>query len=161
MHWMILPYRRYFDFTGRSRRKEFWFAVLTIFLVMVAMGLALFGLFAGNWQAMMDGDVSSWEALGGGAWALLGLLALFFVASIIPWIALQVRRLHDLGVSGWWYLAYIVGGQVLEQVPQVGSSLNSLLDLGWTVWMFFPGTRGPNKYGDDPKDPVEVSSVFA
>lgn len=161
MHWMILPYRRYFDFAGRSRRKEYWFAVLTIFFVIVAFGFGFVGLIAGNWQAMMDGTFASWEALGAGAWTLLALLGLFFIASIIPWIALQVRRLHDLGVSGWWYLAYVIGGQMLDQVPQVGSSLNSLLSLGWLVWMFFPGTAGSNKYGDDPKDPVSVSSVFA
>lgn len=158
---MILPYRRYFEFSGRSRRKEYWFTVLTVLLVMVAFGFGFVGLIAGNWQAMMDGTFASWEILGVGAWALIALLGLFFVASIIPWIALQVRRLHDLGVSGWWYLAYVAAGQLLDQVPDFGASLNSLLSLGWIVWMFFPGTRGPNKYGDDPKDPVSVGSVFA
>jgi uncharacterized membrane protein YhaH (DUF805 family) len=160
MHWMILPYRRYFEFSGRSRRKEYWFFALFTTVVIVALMGAAVGVVAANLQGMMEWTPAAWQNLGVGFWILGGLLVLFALASIIPGVAVQVRRLHDLGVSGWWYLAFLVGGAVLDQVPNAGQGLGSLLSIGWIVWMFMPGTKGPNAYGEDPKDPVNVA-VFA
>lgn len=161
MRWMILPYLRYFDFTGRSRRLEYWW--FFVFFVLVFLALIIVAVAAGvsTSNAMAADPERLMRDFGAGLWALIALIGLFFLASLIPMIAVQVRRLHDRGVSGWWYLAYIIGGMVLPEVPEVGNGLNSLLALGWIVWMFFPGTKGPNKYGDDPKDPVSVGSVFA
>lgn len=161
MRWMILPYLRYFDFTRRSRRLEYWWFFVFWVILAIALGIGMFATVAGSMEGIRQGSVSALAGAGAGFWTLFGVFGLFFLASLIPMIAVQVRRLHDLGVSGWWYLAYVVGGMVLPEVPEVGNGLNSLLALGWIVWMFFPGTAGPNKYGDDPKDPVSVGSVFA
>jgi uncharacterized membrane protein YhaH (DUF805 family) len=158
---MILPYRRYFDFHGRSRRLEYWWFFVFWVILAIAFGIAAVATIAGNLQAMMQGSASAFAGVGAAFWTLLALFGLFFIGSLIPMIAVQVRRLHDLGVSGWWYLAYVAGGVVLPEVPNVGNALNGLLALGWIVWMFFPGTQGPNRYGEDPKDPVGVGGVFA
>lgn len=160
MEWMILPYRRYFNFSGRSRRLEYWWFTVFLFLVSILLVIGLFATIAGNLQAMMQGSAAAFAGVGSGFWLLLGLFGLFGLASLIPMIAVQVRRLHDLGVSGWWYLAYVVAGGALGQSSEIGNGLSSLLSLGWIVWMFFPGTKGPNKWGEDPKDPVGAS-VFA
>jgi len=60
---------------------------------------------------------------------LLGL-ALF-----IPNIGVTVRRLHDLGHSGWFAFLFII----------------PLIDVGMRIYMAFPGNEGPNRFGPDPK----------
>lgn len=156
MHWMILPYRRYFDFSGRSRRKEYWSFFVFWVLLAMALAIAAVATFAGRLQGMMQGGPQAFAALGRAFWVLFALFGLFFLASLIPMIAVQVRRLHDLGVSGWWYLAYAVSGVLLPEIPNVGDGLNGLISIGWIVWMFFPGTKGPNRFGDDPKQPFSA-----
>lgn len=158
---MILPYRRYFDFSGRSRRLEYWSFFVGWTVAMVVLGIAAVVAIAGSFQGMMEGATVPWARVGSGMWLLLAALMILFLASLIPMIAVQVRRLHDLGVSGWWYLACIIAGNVVGEVPQGGTYISGLLNLGWLVWMFFPGTSGPNRYGDDPKDPAGVNEVFA
>lgn len=160
MHWMILPYRRYFEFSGRSRRKEYWWFAVFITVVLMVLVMAVIGTMFGLIQQFSQNPEALFRAIGSGSWTLLGLTMLFLLVSLIPMLTVQVRRLHDLGASGWWYLAYVVGGLALDEVPNIGTGLNSLLSLGWIVWMFFPGTKGPNKYGEDPKDPVNAE-IFA
>ncbi len=123
MEWMILPYERYADFAGRSRRKEYW--MFTLLMVIVYTVLAFV---AGSSAFLADPT----EGLGPG----FILMAIFLVASFIPALAVQVRRFHDQGRSGWFVL--------LNFVPYLGS-------LVVFVFMCLDGTPGPNKYGADPK----------
>ncbi|MEO5586611.1 MAG: DUF805 domain-containing protein [Novosphingobium sp.] len=160
MHWMILPYRRYFEFSGRSRRKEYWWFFVFWVLLTVALGIGAIASIAGSLQGLVQGGAQAWAGISGAFWVLLAVFGLFFLASLIPMIAVQVRRLHDLGVSGWWYLAYIASGALLPSIPNAGDGLNGLVSLGWLAWMFFPGTKGANKFGEDPKDPFNAE-VFA
>ena len=146
MHWMILPLKRYVDFSGRSRRMEYWMFALFVlavyaicFVLMLAGGLSLAALQS--------------ETIAGGPGPLFylgaGLFGLFAIGIIVPSIAVNVRRLHDRNMSGWWYLAFIV----LANVPFVGV----LVAIGYLVLMFLPGTPGPNRFGEDPKDPTQAS----
>lgn len=160
MDWMILPYRRYFDFGGRSRRKEYWFFFLFWVLLSLALGVGIVASFAGNLQGMVQGGPQALAGLGNAFWVLTVAFGLFFLASLVPMVAVQVRRLHDLGVSGWWYLGYLVVGGLAPAIPNVGDSLNGLITIGWIVWMFFPGTQGTNRFGDDPKQPFDAE-IFA
>jgi uncharacterized membrane protein YhaH (DUF805 family) len=160
MDWMILPYRRYFEFSGRSRRKEYWWFALFTTVVLTCLMISVVAAVFSTVNAVTANPDTLLRAFGPGLWTVVGVIGLFILVSIIPGIAVQVRRLHDLGASGWWYLAFIVGGGILSEVPNIGESLNSLASLGWIVWMFFPGTKGPNKYGDDPKDPFNAD-IFA
>ena len=64
------------------------------------------------------------------------LLILLGVALFIPNVAVIVRRLHDINFSGWWIL--------LTLLPILGSII--LL-----VMMLMDGTKGKNRFGDDPK----------
>lgn len=91
MDMILLPFRRYFEFSGRSRRLEFGVFVLfniAVSVVLTAVDIQL-GLFS------MQGEVG----------LLGGLYGLFI---IIPGIALGVRRLHDMNASGWWYLLTLI-----------------------------------------------------
>ena len=105
--------RNYVQFQGRARRSEFWWWVLfQIGALIVA--------------EILD------SALGH-----IGLLyALVALGLFLPGLAIQIRRLHDTGRSGWWLL--------LALVPIVGG-----LILIW--WWCQDGELGLNRFGVDPK----------
>ena len=130
MEWMLMPLKRYADFSGRSRRKEYWMFLLGVIIIYIV--LAFLG---GGMGAMTDPEA------GGGIGAIL--IGIFALAIIIPMIAVQVRRFHDQDKSGWFVL--------LNFVPFVGG----LIVL---VFMLLEGTKGPNRFGPDPKG--ENAQVF-
>jgi len=150
MEWMLMPLRRYAEFSGRSRRKEYWMFLLFTALV-AAVLVAL--LLAGGLPAMMAGDPNGLaEDPGPIFWLGAGLLGLFILGIFIPSIAVAVRRFHDRDMSGWWYLGFIV----LGAIPYIGI----IASIASFVIMCLPGTPGPNRFGPDPKDPANAS-VFA
>lgn len=122
MDWMLLPYKRYFDFSGRSRRKEYWMFLLGVFIAAIVLSI-------------VEGIVGLSGMIAG---AYGPLTALFFLASLVPSIAVQIRRFHDQDKSGWFVL--------LNIIPLLGG----LIVL---VFMCLEGTKGPNRFGPDPKDP--------
>ncbi len=152
LDWAILPFKRYFDFSGRSRRMEYWsFVVLVLLVYIVLVGIMMAG---GLSLAALSGDPAAAAELEMGPVFYLGagLLALFGLAVIIPSIAVVVRRFHDRDMSGWWYLGFIVA----SMIPFVGF----IASIALLVLMFLPGTPGPNRFGPDPKDPGSAE-VFA
>ena len=152
MDWMLLPLRRYADFQGRSRRKEYWMFVLLNVIVYIILGVLAFGVFgsAESFAQIDPEDTAAAYSLffsGGGL-----LFVVWWVAVLVPTIAVGVRRLHDRNMSGWWYL----GLTVASMIPLVGA----LAGIALFVLMLLPGTPGPNRFGADPKDPSN-SEVFA
>ena len=129
MEWMLMPLRRYADFSGRSRRKEYWMFLLGLVIVFVVL-------------SMVEGLLGLGGLVGGVYGPLTLLLAL---AIFIPALAVQVRRFHDQGRTGWLVL--------LNLIPFIGG----LIVL---VFMVLDGKRGPNQYGPDPKNAV-TSDTFA
>ena len=79
-------------FSGRSRRSEYWFIQLFLIITNVAVGAIDL--------ALMNGDVDRFIANGGGG--IVGLEWIF--VTIVPALAVLVRRLHDTGKRGWWVL---------------------------------------------------------
>lgn len=119
MNWYLKCLRQYADFSGRARRKEYW--MFTLFNVIFALVLGfLDGLF---------GTVSSRVGIG-------LLLGIYMIAVAIPGLAVSVRRLHDIGKSGWYFL--------IDLIPIVGPII--LL-----VWFCTEGERDSNGWGEDPK----------
>lgn len=149
MEWMLLPFRRYAEFSGRSRRKEYWMFALLMTIVYVVFGALMF---SSVWPAVSSGSTMPWGNLAPTFWIALAVMGLFTLAIIVPGIAVTVRRLHDRDLSGWWYLGVVLIGQV----PYIGG----LVSLGFLVLMALPGTPGPNRFGPDPKDPLNTD-VFA
>jgi uncharacterized membrane protein YhaH (DUF805 family) len=119
MNWYIKVLQNYFNFNGRARRKEYWFFVLfnVIFAIVAAVIDNVLGIAS--------------EELGYGP--IYGLYAL---ATLIPGIAVSIRRLHDIGKSGWYFL--------LALIPCVGGIILLVFDLT-------PGDPYDNEYGPDPK----------
>jgi uncharacterized membrane protein YhaH (DUF805 family) len=150
--WMVLPFRRYVDFAGRSRRLEFWSFALFVLLVYLILGLLLLGSGLSINAVIDRGEDSALSLVS----LMLGgsgvLLSVWWLVTLLPTIAVTVRRLHDRDLSGWWYLAAVVAGVV--------PLLNVLTGLAMLVVMLLPGTPGPNRFGPDPKDPTGAD-VFA
>jgi uncharacterized membrane protein YhaH (DUF805 family) len=194
MNWMLLPLRRYADFGGRSRRMEFWMWQLFMFLVNFVVMIIAFAIIGGAMFSIMRNNPEAFESSGDynydGAYSadsvppdaalatigvagivIFGLLVLWWLAILIPNIAVAVRRLHDTNRSGWWLLAplapYFVGlvvAMAAVAVPDLAilAGLVSLLamlvafGLGIMLLVFYclEGTRGPNRFGPDPKGPA-------
>lgn len=148
LEWMILPLKRYAEFSGRSRRMEYWsFALLMVVVYLVLGGLMLAG---GLPLASLINPSVAAEAPGPLFYVGAGLLVLFALAIIVPSVAVGVRRLHDRDMSGWWYLGFIAA----SMIPVVGF----VASIAMLVLMFLPGTPGPNRFGPDPKDPANVEA---
>ena len=107
MNDFIQPYKKYAQFTGRADRKEFWYFVLFYFVVCAILSV-LDGMLFGTGRAQFGNggfDVSSSGPLA----------AIFAIGSIIPMLAVAIRRLHDTGKTGWWIL--------IGLIPLVGTIL--------------------------------------
>ena len=167
MEYMFMPLKRYAEFSGRSRRMEYWMWTLFMFLIWMVF-LVLIVAIAG--AALMGGGnpVGSMMAMGGGILIIGALALLVWLALLIPSLAVGVRRLHDTERSGWW-----LGGLILLDIlnavvrNSVGGGLSMIFSLALValaiavlVFMCLDGTKGPNKYGPDPKGGVDAQ-VFA
>lgn len=121
MNWYLLAFQKYADFSSRSRRSEYWYFVL--FNLLAVMVLAMIG---GMTSEASDSSI--------------GLIpfVIYYLAALIPSLAVSVRRLHDTSRSGWWLL--------ISLVPLVGS----IVLLVFYCEDSHPGT---NNWGPNPKDP--------
>jgi uncharacterized membrane protein YhaH (DUF805 family) len=91
MYWFIKCFKKYADFSGRARRKEFWMFFLFYFIFALVLSI-------------IDG-LLGW----GFADGTFGILYMLFVlAALLPYLAVTVRRLHDTGRSGWWYFIMLI-----------------------------------------------------
>jgi uncharacterized membrane protein YhaH (DUF805 family) len=87
MNWYVEALRKYATFTGRARRKEFWFFQLFVLLIGIALSLV------DRMLGVLD-DETGFGVLSG----------IFSLAMFLPNLAVSVRRLHDTDRSGWWLL---------------------------------------------------------
>ncbi len=88
--WFKKVIKNTFNYKGRARRKEYWYYILVASII-ILIGFTL------------DGILDTPDTLSG----LAGFI-LFF-----PSLAVTIRRLHDIGKSGWWYL--------ISAIPLIGS----------------------------------------
>jgi uncharacterized membrane protein YhaH (DUF805 family) len=137
MEYMFMPFKRYFDFSGRSRRKEYWMFVLLYIVLYVVAGILDVQLGFATAQTASefgDGGASASVNMQGGMLSL-GVMLVFF----IPLLACAVRRCHDNDKSGWFVLIPIYGAIIV---------------------LFLEGTRGPNRFGPDPKGGTAAAQTF-
>lgn len=139
LDWAFQPLQRYFDFSGRSARAEYWWFYLLLMVLTFA-------------AALIDLVVDPEGIMGVGVAGLMVSLA-----TLIPWLAVSVRRFHDLNMSGWNVLKPFVGLIVLVGFSifgSVGVILGLLFFAGTCIWLLvmlcLPGTPGPNPYGEHP-----------
>lgn len=119
MKWFLKVLNQYADFSGRARRTEYWMFVLFNMIFAFA--------------AMVIDNILGTAVEGVG----YGLVyALYLLAMFVPGLAVTVRRLHDVGKSGWMYLIVFI--------PIIGG-------IWFLVLMFTDGDSGTNEYGPSPK----------
>jgi uncharacterized membrane protein YhaH (DUF805 family) len=109
MKWFLMALKKYADFNGRSRRSEYWYFTLIFFVI-------YFVLFLLTTQVPAFGI----------------LVGIFALGMLVPSIAVAIRRMHDVGKSGWYCLIPIYS----------------------IILAFTAGDVGTNEYGPDPKDPA-------
>lgn len=138
MNWMLLPLKRYFDFSGRSRRLEYWLFTVFVWGILIAEFVIGKQVTDALGVAARKGEPAD---------VVLLIMVVTWLGLFIPWLAALVRRLHDSDRSGLWLLIYFLpfGGLVL------------------LVFLFLDGTEGPNSYGENPKDEAVAwhADVFA
>jgi uncharacterized membrane protein YhaH (DUF805 family) len=122
MDWYLMVLRKYAEFNGRSRRKEYWMYLLVNLIICLV-------LYVGGVAAYFSGQ----RAVGG---ALFGLYILYALATLIPSLAVAVRRLHDTNKSGWWIL--------ISLVPLIGG-------IWLLVLLATDSDPGANQFGPNPK----------
>jgi uncharacterized membrane protein YhaH (DUF805 family) len=143
LDWALLPFSRYFEFSGRSSRAEYWY--FTVFIWFISLLIQL-------------GQLALGEAVES---VLTVVNSLFGLVTLIPSLAVAVRRLHDVNRSGFVLLKYIIGiAAILALVPFalyfapffafVLGLAAVVIALKFLVLMVIEGDRGPNLYGPNP-----------
>ena len=150
--WAKRPIQKYADFTGRAPRAEYWWFVLAMVIIFVALTIveSILGL-----NRMVLGVYGP-------------LTTLLWLAVLVPSLSVGVRRLHDTNRSGWWLLLmvpYAIAGVLMVRsmsaaaaagtVPGFGAA-GILMLIGFVcvivllVFYCLAGTPGDNRYGPNP-----------
>ena len=129
MNWYLKVVRdNYANFNGRASRQEYW--MFTLFMI-------IFGIVA----MVADNILGTVFTIGEGSYSVsMGygwIYMIFWLAMILPALAVVVRRLHDTGKSGWFYFIVLI--------PLVGAV--------WILILFCTDSNpGENNYGPSPKE---------
>ena len=166
--------KKYSDFSGRARRKEWWSYILFQLLIFIVPVVLFVATSVG--EMMSDPDTMQYMSQNPDDeeyiyslmsenvyfWAMMIVGLLLFV----PWLAVTCRRFHDVGLSTglFWVvggltilnnvvalLVMIEPGVVPHAVTSISKILSYLTGLVVLVVAFIPGKTGPNAYGPDPK----------
>lgn len=123
--WFSKPLQeQYADFTGRASRQAYWMFILVYFIIVVAIAIVE--------QIVLGSTIPS---------------SVFVLAILIPSLSIATRRLHDIGMSGWW--------QLIQLIPI----------LGWIVIIILLAKKGetvenefglPTNMSDIPTAPVDT-----
>jgi uncharacterized membrane protein YhaH (DUF805 family) len=129
---------RYLSFKGRLARLPYFARGFSLSIIAAALGMTSIPLFAQ-----------------GGPWWWIGILDVAAVLAllVVGVVSLMVRRLHDLGLSGYhaiWVGAAGAGSEVLSHGPPI-IMLAGLPLAAVGLWLlFWPGNRGANRFGEQP-----------
>ncbi|PLW78411.1 DUF805 domain-containing protein [Cohaesibacter celericrescens] len=132
-------FNKYATFSGRARRAEYWWWTLALILTSIAVGIVDVTLFP-------EGMVPSSDLQSEGGDYEGPLSTILYLATLLPSLAVGVRRLHDVGKSGWWMFIVLV--------PLFGMLYLIYLNIR-------KGDEGSNLYGPDPLNAFAVSSSIA
>ena len=130
MNYYVKALQNYANFSGRARRSEYWY-------------FALFNLFAIISTAILDRLFGTTFDMGFGPSPYGYFTILYNFFTFIPTVAVSVRRLHDVGKSGWFIL--------IGLIPLIGA-------IWLLVLLFKDSNTGDNAYGSNPKLNLKGSS---
>ena len=115
----------YIGFNGRASRSEYWFWVLFNFIISIP-------------TTIIDGVIFGWEVTDP-TWVS-------FIVGVFLWLpglAVAIRRLHDVGRSGWWSL---ISFTVIGIIPLI-------------YWLIIEGDANPNEYGEVPTNTIKKNGI--
>ncbi|MED4402480.1 DUF805 domain-containing protein [Metabacillus fastidiosus] len=115
MHWYLRVLKNYVTFEGRARRKEYWMFYLINAIISIIL-------------------ITAERATDTFFFSLLNFL--YALAILLPSLAVAVRRLHDTGRSGWWFL--------INLIPIIGA-------IVFLIFTCLDSESNSNKYGPNPK----------
>jgi len=144
MSWFISALKKYAVFKGRASRKEFWLFILFYII---------FGFVASVIDRLIGFTPYRSDMMYGMNFGIVYML--YFLATIVPFIAVTIRRLHDTNRSGFWIVLYFLS-MILPVVPIIGFILGLIALIYLLVLLCLEGTPGPNNYGPDPREEVAV-----
>ncbi len=162
MNWYLRVLKKYANFGGRARRKEYWMFILFHVIIILVLGAVDF--------AMRFSRDSYY------------LMPIYTMMTMLPHAAVTVRRLHDTGKSAWWLLLAIIPtalswlilviltspiSLIEETAPQSISPTIELLiriipavgGIWMLILMVADGDWGTNEYGEDPKKELEEGMI--
>ena len=116
----------YANFSGRARRKEYWGFML--FWYLFAIGLTIAAMAVDGVLGNMDGDEFPYVTM--------VVLGIWFLGSLVPHLSITIRRQHDIGLSGWFYLLILI--------PYIGGIIIFVFTL-------IPTQMHENKWGPIPE----------
>ena len=141
MNWYMEVLKKYAVFSGRARRKEYWW----FFLINLIIAWVFFGL-----AAITRGGGSNSNSSFGISSVISCLSSIYSLAVLLPGLGVSIRRMHDIGKSGWWVL--------IALIPLVGTIWGIIL-------MATDSQPGDNQYGPNPKmmapPPVSVPPAMS
>lgn len=121
MNYYILAIKKYFDFSTRSTRKEYWFFVLFNIIISTIVGL-------------IDSIIGISPILS----------SAYYLFVFIPGLSVAIRRLHDIGKSGWWIF--------INLIPFIGF-------IWFIILLVLDSQPIDNKYGPNPKSAIQSPQV--
>ncbi|MGA9398872.1 MAG: DUF805 domain-containing protein [Anaerolineaceae bacterium] len=130
MNWYVEVMKKYIVFSGRARRKEYWYFML--FNVLATFVLAFIDQLIGTQIKSDTASVYGW------------LSTLYSLAIVLPTLTVSVRRLHDTSHSGWWLF--------ISLIPLIGS-------IVLLIFYLTDSQPGDNQYGPNPKTELETSAL--
>jgi uncharacterized membrane protein YhaH (DUF805 family) len=116
MNWYIEALKKYADFNGRASRAEYWMFTLISLIIYLFLYLI-------DKKIMPGSNVQV-------------ISSVYYLAVLLPSLAVNVRRLHDIGRSGWWSLIAVI--------PIIGP-------IVYLIWLIREGQPAANKWGPNPK----------
>ena len=118
MDWYLKAFKQYATFDGRAQRAEYWYFMLFYFIGFIIV-------------TIVDSFIGTYNVEAG-----MGVLGgIFMLVHFLPSIGVSIRRLHDIGKSGWWYLLILI--------PLIGSIV--------LLIFFVLDSKEDNVYGPNPK----------
>jgi uncharacterized membrane protein YhaH (DUF805 family) len=127
VHYYFSAFKKYAVFKGRATRSEYWYFIL--FNILATLGFGLIDQMIGTFN--FDAGYGP-------------LSAIYTLAMIFPGVGVSIRRLHDTGRSGWWFL--------ITAIPL----------LGLLVFLYFAlleSDPNPNQYGQSPSWKYNIQNI--
>jgi len=111
-------FSKYFVFSGRATRSEFWYFYL---FWIIGIFLVLYGDIVLNPELLENNETGPLEII-------------FILVTLIPYLSVNIRRLHDVNRSGWWFLIPLT---IIGIIP-------------FAYWLLKQSDTNSNKYGPKP-----------